>query len=382
VTGAGSFSVPPGNPVALRAAAARLRTAAGASDSLSGDTDTLTRSVISNGEWSGSASEAFGGFGGNLGQGAGALQQPLSDIASAVDDYADALEDAQQKAQLAITTSLAADIDSTGSVFGPAEQAALSARDALTTLEQTAQQAAQKVTQASGGLQLDQLFGQNGQVTSWVGSQPALDEHFLWAQGDIPVEPEPWFAPGTGDIPVEPEPWYTPGTGDIPVEPGPGPEIGDIPIGPGLGIGTEPFPPTVLGPLKNYDTTEPEDGGAGGGGGDDGGGQDPKEIGEGIGEDTKGIQQGKRDNIATKVNEEGLDQDDAAIATDAAAAKAFGQTGGIWSAPNGNLVFLPKYLSQGTWFEVTPQGRVMPMRGTIAYGGSPDLDLSTLTPAP
>jgi hypothetical protein len=55
-----SLAVPPGNPEALRQLAAELRSTAQASGDLGGYTSQLTSAIVSDGEWSGSGSEAFG----------------------------------------------------------------------------------------------------------------------------------------------------------------------------------------------------------------------------------------------------------------------------------------------------------------------------------
>lgn len=103
----------------------------------------------------------------------------LFDIADAVDNYAGTLEDAQQKTRLATAMFQSAQNDSTGSLVGAAKQAETDAQSALDALQRAGGQAAQQVTAASDDLQVDRLFGQQGQVTSWAGSQPALDDLYV-----------------------------------------------------------------------------------------------------------------------------------------------------------------------------------------------------------
>jgi len=100
VTGTG-LTVPGGDPAALRQLATQLRTAAQRSGSLGSNTSDLTGAITSDAQWTGSASNSFSSFSANLSQGASAAEAPLNRIADAVENYANALDVAQQKTQTA-----------------------------------------------------------------------------------------------------------------------------------------------------------------------------------------------------------------------------------------------------------------------------------------
>ena len=110
----------------------------------------------------------------------------------------------------------------------------------------------------------------------------------------------------------------------------------------------------------------------------------PTTLGEEIGEETKSVPRGSGQltHIADRVSELGLDQKGAATAVEAAARRAFGETGGVMRAPNGNLVVLPSQLQVGAWFEVTPAGKVIGRKGKIGLDGNSDLNLMDLAPSP
>ncbi|GAA2723351.1 Hint domain-containing protein [Actinocorallia aurantiaca] len=110
----------------------------------------------------------------------------------------------------------------------------------------------------------------------------------------------------------------------------------------------------------------------------------PSTLGEEIGEETKSVPRGSGQltHISDRVSELGLDQKGAATATEAAARRAFGETGGVMLAPNGNLVVLPSQLQVGAWFEVTPAGKVIGRKGKIGLDGNADLNLMDLAPSP
>lgn len=108
---------------------------------------------------------------------------------------------------------------------------------------------------------------------------------------------------------------------------------------------------------------------------------DPAELGESIGEAAAQIPKGsgQGQHIASEVTGLGLGQQEAATAAEAAAERAFGETAGVASLPNGNLVVLPTQPQVKAWIEVTPDGEVVFKRGTIGGPGS-DLDLTTTGP--
>ncbi|MDL4813143.1 RHS repeat-associated core domain-containing protein [Actinomadura opuntiae] len=109
-------------------------------------------------------------------------------------------------------------------------------------------------------------------------------------------------------------------------------------------------------------------------------GCNPETLGETIGESARQVPRGggQLRHIAEQVSGHGLNQEDAALATEAAAKRAFGETGGILKAPNGNLVVLPSQIQVGAWFEVTASGKVVGMKGEIGLDKSADLNLRDL----
>lgn len=110
-------------------------------------------------------------------------------------------------------------------------------------------------------------------------------------------------------------------------------------------------------------------------------GGDPAELGRAVGEAAAQIPKGsgQGQHIATEVTKLGLGQQEAATAAESAAERAFGETAGVASLPNGNLVVLPTQPQVKAWIEVTPDGEVIFKRGTIGGPGS-DLDVTTTGP--
>ncbi|MGA6205485.1 hypothetical protein ACPESR_12080 [Nocardia testacea] len=110
-------------------------------------------------------------------------------------------------------------------------------------------------------------------------------------------------------------------------------------------------------------------------------GKDPAELGQSIGDAAAQIPKGsgQGQHIASEVTKLGLGQQEAATAAEAAAERAFGETAGVASLPNGNLVVLPTQPQVKAWIEVTPEGEVVFRRGTIGGPGS-DLDVTTTGP--
>ena len=260
MTSAG-LTVPSGDPAALRQLAAQLRTAAQGSGNLGTNTSELTGAITSDAQWTGSASNSFSSFSANLSTGTSAAEAPLTRIASAVENYANVLDVAQQKAQTANAIFQAAQDDPTGSMISTAEQYGQSAMDALDALQQAGDQAAQKVGSGADDLQVGSPFGAQGPVTSWAGGQPALGTYSLWQPGD-PVPGQTETIPLDDGLGLGPE--------SIPADDGLGPWIETIPADDGLGLGTETIPvddglgPPIetipvgpQGPLVNYDSDLP-----------------------------------------------------------------------------------------------------------------------------
>jgi uncharacterized protein YukE len=153
VTGIG-LTVPGGAPAALRQLAAQLRTAAQRSGSLGSNTSELTGAITSDSQWTGAASNSFSTFSANLSQGASAAEAPLTRIADAVENYANVLDIAQQKAQAATDLAQVAENDPTGSLMSTAEQYGLNAMDALDALQQAGDQAAEQINSAADDLRV------------------------------------------------------------------------------------------------------------------------------------------------------------------------------------------------------------------------------------
>jgi uncharacterized protein YukE len=260
-----SLAVPGGDPAALRQLATQLRMAAEGSGNLGQSTTLLAGSITSDANWTGDGSTAFTAFTSNLSDGAGSAESPLTTIANAVNSYADVLETAQQKTQAYATIVIAAGNDPTGSMMSPAEAAGQSATSAIDALQEAGNQAAQQVTTAAGQLQVQNLFGTQGQVTGWASSQPALGTETLWSSGDplprIDIEKTP-EAPDLGtDTQTTPEaPNLGTETETIPIGPDLGTGTETIPVAPGLGIEIEGIPQAAQGPLVNYDAVPGIDG--------------------------------------------------------------------------------------------------------------------------
>lgn len=259
MTGTG-LAVPGGDPAALRQLAAQLRTAAQRSGGLGSDTSDLTGAITSDAQWTGAASNSFSTFSGNLSEGASAAEAPLNRIADAVEDYANVLDVAQQKAQTANAIYQSAQDDPTGSLISTAEQYGQDAMDALDALQQAGDQAAGQVNSAADDLQVGSLFGSQGQVTSWAGSQPALGTYSLWQPGD-PVPGQTEIFPvddglGLGPESIPADDGLGPQIETIPVDDGLGLWIETIPVDDGLGPPIETIPEGPQGPLVNYDADD------------------------------------------------------------------------------------------------------------------------------
>ena len=259
MTGTG-LAVPGGDPAALRQLAAQLRTSAQGSGNLGSNTSDLTGAVTSDAQWTSAASNSFSSFSANLSQGASAAEAPLTRIADAVENYANVLDVAQQKTQTANAIFQAAQNDPTGSMISTAEQYGQNAMDALDALQQAGDQAAQQVGSAADDLQVGNLFGAQGPVTSWVGSQPALGTDGLWQPGDpLPGQTETiplddGLGLGPESIPVDDGlgPWIE----TIPADDGLGLGPESIPVDDGLGLPIETIPVGPQGPLVNYDADD------------------------------------------------------------------------------------------------------------------------------
>ncbi|HUA27746.1 MAG TPA: hypothetical protein VMC03_02590, partial [Streptosporangiaceae bacterium] len=253
----GEMAVPGGDPAQLQTLADQLEVLGKETGNLGASTRQAGTSIPSGADWTGDAADSFSAFADDLGQGAGAAEAPLQQMAAAVRQYAAVLSTAQEKTQTFNSVTQAAQDYSSGSLLGDAEMAGQDAMNALQALQAAGDQAAATVTSAAGGL--GELFKPAGPVQTWIDKQAVLSEGYTlvpeepeWPKGDIPIWEEPEFPKGDipiweepqgpkGDIPIWEEPEFP--KGDIPILPEPGEFPGDIPIPPGL-----------LGPLINYES--------------------------------------------------------------------------------------------------------------------------------
>lgn len=267
----------PGDPDALEQFASRLELAAQGAGNLGSSTRQFTTATLSDAEWTGSAADSFSAFGANLGEGAGAAEGPLVQMAAAVRVYAGSLRTAQQQAQAFNSVATAAQNDPGGSLMSTAEVAGQKASDAITAMQQAGDQAASEVSSAAGELQ--GVFG-NGPVKTFIGSQPGLGEDIPlgdWKPGD-PMPPEILGNPGAPDLglpegdPIPPDlglPQGDPIPPELPL-----PEGDPIPTG--LGPEILGNPGGTIGPLINFNTPGQQgDRGDGGPGSTDEGGYTP-----------------------------------------------------------------------------------------------------------
>jgi uncharacterized protein YukE len=251
---------PSGDPSVLEQLASRLEAAATGSADLGTSMRQVTTSVRFEAEWSGDAADAYTSFTGDLSQGIGAAQAPLSRIALAVRDYAGYLRAAQQ--QVAAYASAARVAQFSGGDAGylsAAQMAGQQAESAIAAWQAAGEHAAAEVSAASG--ELAAVFGSHGPVPGWLARQPMPGDTLAGMPrlGD-PTGPEILKTPGWA---LGPEILTTPGAER-------GPEILITPpgeLGPEI-LGTPGglLPPEILGtpgapqwPLIEYS----EKGGAG-----------------------------------------------------------------------------------------------------------------------
>jgi uncharacterized protein YukE len=256
------ITMPGGDPRLLEQLAARLEAIAEGTADLGANTHKVTASIRSDAAWTGDAANAYTAFTGNLAQGVAAAPAPLSKIALAVRDYAGCLQTAQEKVAAYTSAAEVAAVSGNDSGYvNAAEAAAQNANAAVAAWQAAGDSAAAAVNAAGAQLQLGDLFGSQGPVTSWLGRQP------------VPSDTLAGF-PGLGD-PVGPQVLKTPGWALGPqimktLGAEPGPEILITPPGelgpeilltPPAELGPEILktPPANLRPLINYDspTLEP-----------------------------------------------------------------------------------------------------------------------------
>jgi hypothetical protein len=90
------FTEPPGNPAAVRTAAARLRSEGERVSGLVASARSAHHGLVGEGHWSGAAASAFSGFAASSERLCAAAEQPVTQVAKAAETYADALETAQR----------------------------------------------------------------------------------------------------------------------------------------------------------------------------------------------------------------------------------------------------------------------------------------------
>jgi uncharacterized protein YukE len=247
------LAMPGGDPDTLEQLASRLEVAAGGFGGLGRSTHQVTVSVRSSAEWTGDAADSYSAFTGNLGQGVAAVEAPLSRIALSVRDYAGLLRAAQQKVVAYASAAETAQVSGNDRAYASvAEGAAQDAEAALTAWQAGGDRVATEVTNAAG--QLGNVFGSQGPVQNWLGSQPVPLDTLAGIPGlGDPVMPQILKTPG---MVLGPEILKTPGADlgpEILITP-PG-EIGpEILITPPGDLGPEILktPPGLLGPLINY----------------------------------------------------------------------------------------------------------------------------------
>jgi uncharacterized protein YukE len=164
--------MPGGDPSALEELAAKLEAAAQGAGDIGASTRQLASSIRSGADWTGDAAGSYTDFTTNLRQGPIDAEQPLSQIASAVPNYAGVLRTTQEKVQTYSSLAQAAQNDTSGSMISTAEHAGQDASSAVSALQQAASQAAGQVTSAHGDL--ENLAGKTGPVQSCIKSQPGL----------------------------------------------------------------------------------------------------------------------------------------------------------------------------------------------------------------
>ena len=245
--------MPGGDPAVLEELASSLETAAAGFGGLGRSTHQVTASVRLGAEWTGDAADSYTAFTGNLSQGVAAVEAPLSRIALSVRDYAGLLRTAQQKVAAYASAAETAQVSGNDSGYARlADGAAHDAEAALAAWQAGGERVATEVTNAAG--QLGSLFGSQGPVQSWLGSQPVPSDILAGMPGlGNPMMPEILKTPGSD---LGPEILKTPGGelgSEILITP-PG-EIGaEILITRPGEIGPEMLktPPGLLGPLINY----------------------------------------------------------------------------------------------------------------------------------
>lgn len=162
----GELAMPAGDPAALERLADQLDMAANGTDSLASRTASVTAEVKTNADWTGSASDGYTAFTGNLTRGVGATQAPLSRIAAAVRGYAGYLRTAQQKVSAYSSAAQAARASQNPADVATAQAAGQDANSAITAQQAAGDQAAAEVRDATA--QLGNPFGSDGPVRDWV----------------------------------------------------------------------------------------------------------------------------------------------------------------------------------------------------------------------
>jgi uncharacterized protein YukE len=182
--------MPGGDPGLLEQLAAQLGAAAAGTAKLGSSTRQVTTSILSGADWTGDAADAYTAFAGNLTQGVDAAEAPLSRIALAVRDYAGYLRTAQEKvATYASTVDMAQVSGNDSGYLSAADMTGQDAANAVDAWQAAGDRAAVEVSAAAG--QLNDLFGAQGPVQSWLDRQPVPSDSFLGLPGlGDPVAPQ------------------------------------------------------------------------------------------------------------------------------------------------------------------------------------------------
>ena len=173
--------MPGGDPGLLEQLAARLEAIAQGSADLGASTRQVTASIRSEAVWTGDAADAYTAFTGNLAQGVAAAPAPLYKIALAVRDYAGCLQTAQEKVAVYASAAGVAEVNGNDSGYVSAAQtAAQNASAAVAAWQAAGDRAAAAVNAAGAQLQLGDLFGSQGPVTSSARPPASALGHAGW----------------------------------------------------------------------------------------------------------------------------------------------------------------------------------------------------------
>ena len=148
-----TVDVPPGDPASLYKLADTLDTYAAAVYNLGGDTLSTTSGIRGKAGWSGAAADTYTQFTGSASGGISALQPHLTNIASSVRTYADALDAAQKKVHTAINTANTASKNGSSDAQTQLTAARQTATQAQSDVDTAGAKASAEVDEEKGGLE-------------------------------------------------------------------------------------------------------------------------------------------------------------------------------------------------------------------------------------